>query len=580
MYCTPSESLILSKIFSSVHYLRRQFGQLVNISLACCQQRRDHAPSIVGEIITMRPAYLSQKAMGSQQSDLEGNFRGAASFFLWLGFARIEQAPKVSVAKPCNGELASINRFQQCPVFRRPGIERPKALPIYCDAATDRGNLLGQWCFARHTSKRLQVSRIGGSTDLRSSVEVSHSIAQTLPFEPFFRIPFPGAIYPELPWVDHRGFNSQDAALFIVHLNRIAISGVTQSNALGPVFERAIDLTPETIGAGPTKESEHMWTGETANAMMEELGIERRQRRGIFKQQIGRIFGLSCAPVVALINRPSDFSSQGMSLVQQRIEQLCPVALKLLVQKGLGGLRIADLYKAVVPLLVTNASPVHLASQPLTSIKTYRNGKRKPGLHAHMGQPKVTVLVIVIEMGAFAPFQNQMNLFGLPVSAHRVRPARFDSSEQGNQSLLDLVLSSQTSGQVLLGNTWVLKILYRTPGTFGGLVGRGLNPISPLLREGLEVFEQHLANKQVILHGLGIEEYANARLEEQPIKTRENGCNVLAEFGKKRLGSAVLGRKRVCFHQPNLYHTRRRYSTWFSQLKFHKRFSPAYSRTA
>src|SRR5258707_13309017 len=30
LHCTPSESLILSKIFSSVHYLRRQFGQLVN----------------------------------------------------------------------------------------------------------------------------------------------------------------------------------------------------------------------------------------------------------------------------------------------------------------------------------------------------------------------------------------------------------------------------------------------------------------------------------------------------------------------------------------------------------------------
>src|SRR5439155_23905699 len=143
---------------------------------------------------------------------------GRASFILGLGFGRTAQAATVAVAQPSDNELSPVNRLQQCSIFGRPGIERPKTLPIYGDAPTDLGGLLGQWRFASHTGQRLQVSCVCSLADLRSSVQVCHSIAQALPLEPFFPVPLGRTIHPEVSWVDHRGFNPQYAALLVIHL--------------------------------------------------------------------------------------------------------------------------------------------------------------------------------------------------------------------------------------------------------------------------------------------------------------------------------------------------------------------------
>jgi len=156
-----------------------------------------------------------------------------------------------------------------------------------------------------------------------------------------------------------------------------------------------------------------------------------------------------------------------------------------------------------------------------------------------MHQTKVPVLIVMIKMGAFAFFQDQMDSLGLPVSAHRVRPTGLDRREQGDESLADLVLPGQTAGQFLFGEFGVLQILHRSSGPFRGGVGFGFDAVGPLLREVLEIFNQHAAHAQIRLHGFGVEEHPQAALEKQPVKTTKNACDMLAEFGKKSVRDAV-----------------------------------------
>jgi hypothetical protein len=58
------------------------------------------------------------------------------------------------------------------------------------------------------------------------------------------------------------------------------------------------------------------------------------------------------------------------------------------------------------------------------------------------------------------------------------------------------------------------------------------------LREGFEVFKQHLADQQIILHGLGIEKHPDAGLKKQPVEAAKNPCDVRTLFGKKTFGHA------------------------------------------
>ena len=73
------------------------------------------------------------------------------------------------------------------------------------------------------------------------------------------------------------------------------------------------------------------------------------------------------------------FQPSGPSLLVQTIEQLR------------GSFQVVDAREAVVMLLVTDALPVHLPSEPLPPIDAHLNRKRGPGLQSQVHQTIVPV---------------------------------------------------------------------------------------------------------------------------------------------------------------------------------------------
>jgi len=169
--------------------------------------------------------------------------------------------------------------------------------------------------------------------------------------------------------------------------------------------------------------------------MMPKRPIPPGQTRGILKEHIGGILSLGGTPVIRLMERASDLLVQRMSLLEQSIQCLCPVGVKLLGQKSLDLDRLFHPRKTVVPLHIVQSGSVHLPSQPLSAIQTDIHRERKPGLDSHRHQSKVPVLVIMIEMQAFARLQNQVDLFGFPIAPNRIRQARLHGRNDRNQSL-------------------------------------------------------------------------------------------------------------------------------------------------
>jgi hypothetical protein len=91
-----------------------------------------------------------------------------------------------------------------------------------------------------------EVTGVGGQGDLGSSFEVHHASAENAP-SLFALVAFSAAMGADLGLaidakvsgvVDGR-FDRQDRALFVVHLDRVSIEGVFDSNAFGAFFQIA-----------------------------------------------------------------------------------------------------------------------------------------------------------------------------------------------------------------------------------------------------------------------------------------------------------------------------------------------------
>ena len=297
-----------------------------------------------------------------------------------------------------------------------------------------------------------------------------------------------------------------------------------------------------------------------ADPVLQKRSIPTSQRGRILEQHVSSVFGLSGAPVVRLVKGASDLFMQRVSLGQQRIESLGPVGSPLLRQQCLRPGRVFHTRKTIVSLDIPDTCPFHLSRQPFPSIETNVHRERKPSLHPHVHQTKVRMLVIMVKVQAFARFQNQMNLFALAITPHRIGQARFDCAKYGDQTLGNSILTGQFASQFLFIGISAAQILYRSVGLGGGLVSCRFNSLGNPLGETLEVLDQDLAGGEIGFHRIRLKQQPLSGAKSQPIKTTKNPCNMLAKLGKKRLRSAVLCRRSVCFHQLPSYRNERRSS--------------------
>jgi hypothetical protein len=67
---------------------------------------------------------------------------------------------------------------------------------------------------------------------------------------------------------------------------------VFDPHALGPSAQRRLGLAGEAAGLGPAQKPQHILRAKVQHRVLQETRIEGRQRGGVPKQHVGRIFPL------------------------------------------------------------------------------------------------------------------------------------------------------------------------------------------------------------------------------------------------------------------------------------------------
>jgi len=121
---------------------------------------------------------------------------------------------------------------------------------------------------------------------------------------------------------------------------------------------------------------------------------------------------------------------------------------------------ILDPEKTVIPLSISNASSIPLASQPLATVDAYIDAKGKPALHPNVHQANFGVLIVVVQMRALGRLHDQAQGFGLAIAPDPKRKTAFHSAQQCDGSFLDCFFGHQLRNEPFLTDlrTWQLNL--------------------------------------------------------------------------------------------------------------------------
>ena len=170
-----------------------------------------------------------------------------------------------------------------------------------------------------------------------------------------------------------------------------------------------------------------------------------------------------------------------------------------------------------------------------------------------MTQAQFLVLEVVVEVKAFAGFQNHVDVFGLAVTAHGVGEAVFQRAEDGDQAGGDAVLAGDLPGEGFFADLAAGQIAKGASGLFGTGVGSGFDARGQPLGENAEVFEEDAAGIEIGFHDRGLEEMPECATQAQSVKARQNTCNRVAKSVKKGRRNAGDGGRSLLVHHPNSY---------------------------
>ena len=111
--------------------------------------------------------------------------------------------------------------------------------------------------------------------------------------------------------------DAQDAALFVVHFDRVGLEGVFDTNPFGALFQIAghfsFKVAPYVSRRrhAMAPKTHDVRTGKTGDGVTHQRRINARQWLGTFEQHIRCVFALLGCPVAAQSQRPADHRSQG-----------------------------------------------------------------------------------------------------------------------------------------------------------------------------------------------------------------------------------------------------------------------------
>jgi hypothetical protein len=185
----------------------------------------------------------------------------------------------------------------------------------------------------------------------------------------------------------------------------------------------------------------------------------------------------------------------------------------------------------------------------------------KPGLQSGVHKAPLRVLKVKILMQAFSPPPAQFEPLLLAVRANLIRPAGFDTGEDGDQPFLDIVPASDVTSQIFLTGPAAGEILHRPAGLFGDLLPASPNFIGDFLGVVREVLEEQIHALHETGHAGNVRQPAQRAAEAQAVETVQDTADViLVPFGKLLHGATPVWLKNENGLTPSLYQQGLRFS--------------------
>lgn len=103
------------------------------------------------------------------------------------------------------------------------------------------------------------------------------------------------------------------------------------------MLESTAHLTSAAGESTSPQKTQHIWTSEAANGVMQKSRIKDSEILSLLEEQIGSVLCFRGAPIVTLTQRSTNLGVQGMGLIEQLSKHLRPIRLQLLIEQSLRG---------------------------------------------------------------------------------------------------------------------------------------------------------------------------------------------------------------------------------------------------
>jgi hypothetical protein len=187
---------------------------------------------LVDEAVRAEHAELTADA-GGEASDL--GFRVGCPF-------RVEDGAEVAVAESGGGELPARDGLEEIEIRRVSDAECPNAAVPVGDRLGDAVEALGDRRPVVDRGKGVEIVLVGTLRDFGAAVEVGDSLAQRPPGHRALRSILESTEGLEVGSLGDGGFDAEDAAGLVVHLDRVSSDPVPDPCAFDPILEAGDEI--------------------------------------------------------------------------------------------------------------------------------------------------------------------------------------------------------------------------------------------------------------------------------------------------------------------------------------------------
>ena len=197
-------------------------GELFCAGLAGGEEGGDGGLAGFGELVAVGLGDLRDQTVHAEELELAGDLGRAAAVIGERGVG-VQEGEQVAVAEAVGGEFAAGDGFEELGVGRRERVEGAPAAVVLDDALADGGADFGEGGGAVDGGESVDVALVRGWRDLGTAVQIGDPFPHGPPVAGSVGVVLFRAVDFEVSRVQQRGLDAQHRALFVIHLDRVAV---------------------------------------------------------------------------------------------------------------------------------------------------------------------------------------------------------------------------------------------------------------------------------------------------------------------------------------------------------------------